>query len=66
MPVKKRSKLSKVKPVARRVRVLKPVRVAKRPAAQTGRKVFSDVSVFGALPGMSEWALPLLKELRNE
>lgn len=30
------------------------------------RKVLDDPSLFGALPGMGEWAFPLLKELRDE
>jgi hypothetical protein len=30
------------------------------------RKVFNDRELFGALPGMSKWAMPLLKELRDE
>jgi len=33
---------------------------------KTLRKVFADKSIFGALPGMTEWALPLLKELRDK
>ena len=42
--------------------------VAKKIAARAkpGRKVFNDKSLFGALPGMANWALPLLKELRDE
>ena len=65
MPVKKRiSPLAK--PTARRVRPLKRVLVAKKVAlrAKPGRKVFNDKSLFGALPGMANWAIPLLKELR--
>jgi hypothetical protein len=39
----------------------------KRPIqSKRTRKVFDDRELFGALPGMSKWAMPLLKELRNE
>ena len=68
MPARKKKVLPAVKPAARRVRAHKPGRVVKKTAASVKpmRKVFGDKSLFGALPGMSEWALPLLKELRNE
>ncbi|HMC96360.1 MAG TPA: hypothetical protein VKG92_01790 [Flavobacteriales bacterium] len=68
MPAKKKKVLPAVKPVARPTRLQKRTRVAKKLAApiKPVRKVFSDKGLFGALPGMSVWALPLLKELRDE
>lgn len=75
MPAKRKKALPAVKPVARRVRVSKstraakptgPTKVVKVSPAKSVRKIFGDRSLFGALPGMSEWALPLLKELRDE
>jgi len=68
MPPKKKKALPALKPVARRVRAPKRARAVKKTAApvKTLRKVFADKSIFGALPGMTEWALPLLKELRDK
>lgn len=68
MASRKKGTLASVKPVARRTRVVKRARVVKKqaPSVKPARKVFSDKSLFGALPGMSDWALPLLKDLRDE
>lgn len=68
MPVKKRPILAKRKPATRRSTAPKPARVAlkRSVAVKPKRKLLSDKSLFGALPGMADWALPLLKELRNE
>ncbi len=68
MPPKKRKVLASVKSsakVARPRRAPRPVSKAVR-RERPVRKVFNDQILFGALPGMSEWALPLLKELRDE
>lgn len=68
MATKKRIVLGSLKPVARQTRVTRRTRVAKKVAApvKPTRKLLTDKSLFGALPDMSGWALPLLKELRNE
>lgn len=50
--------------VVRRARAHNPRPAVKR--SKPKRKVLSDRSLFGALPGMGEWALPLLKQLRDE
>ncbi|MEO8067163.1 MAG: hypothetical protein ABI599_05675 [Flavobacteriales bacterium] len=66
---KRRSKVAaSVKTVARVARPARAVRPA-RPAVKRSkpkRKILLDRSLFGALPGMGDWALPLLKQLRNE
>lgn len=67
MPAKKSKAVPAVKPAIRRARVPRVKRVTRRSGkGAAARKVFDDPSLFGALPGMSEWALPLLKELRDE
>jgi len=65
MATTKRKVLALVKPAARRARHGRVVRKTTRTVKPT-RKVFSDKSLFGALPGMGQWAFPLLKELRDE
>ncbi|MBK6628734.1 MAG: hypothetical protein IPJ87_04665 [Flavobacteriales bacterium] len=58
------------RPAARKAKTpkSKPPRSGRlKQAAQRPKgKVFSNRSLFGALPGMSAWAFPLLKELRDE
>lgn len=72
MPAKKTKVIPAVKPTVRKVRRSDVYRTAvkrtlkKTSTATSSRKVFDDPSLFGALPGMSEWAIPLLKELRDE
>jgi hypothetical protein len=67
MPAKRTKAIPAVKPVVRKVRRIAAKRSMSKPSRrQSARKVFDDPSLFGALPGMSEWAMPLLKELRDE
>jgi len=72
MSAKRTKAIPAVKPAVRKVRRSEAYRTAvkrtlkKSSSAKSSRKVFDDPSLFGALPGMSEWAMPLLKELRDE
>jgi hypothetical protein len=72
MPAKKTKVIPAVKPAVRKARRSDAYKTAvkrtlkKTSRAKSSRKVFDDPSLFGALPGMSEWAMPLLKELRDE
>jgi hypothetical protein len=67
MPAKKNKATPSVKPVARRTRSVKRKRAAhKKGEAGPLRKLFKDRTLWGALPGLGEWAFPLLKELRDE
>ena len=62
---KKAKSVAAVKAVARPGRVRK-TRASRSVPKRLKRKVLNDPSLFGALPGMGEWAFPLLKELRDE
>ena len=38
-----------------------------KPRSGTGaRKVFGDTKLYGAVPGMAQWAMEELKEMRDE
>jgi len=65
MGTKKPKSVAAVKTVTRPARVRK-ARVTRGATKRRKRKVLDDPSLFGALPGMGEWAFPLLKELRDE
>ena len=65
MPAKKPKVAASVKTTARIARTRKPAAPRAKPKRRE-RKVLDDRSLFGALPGMGKWALPLLKAMRDE